>query len=213
MSSIAALIGVVCACSLAVSLLTVLSPNGMTNKVLSIVTGAFILCGDGWDFSVMFKVPSIGDIFSIIAGVLYGVNIAFTQVFAKDKNPIVYVSIQMAVLTLISFIYSFAFERPLLFSWDIKNILIVFFLAIFCTAICWIVRTFAVKNISAITIGVMNPMSAVVATTIALSLGQEQFTYNLLVGALIIIAAILISAISQAVKEEKEKANSLGREE
>lgn len=165
------------------------------------LTGAFILCGDGWDFSELFKTPSLGDIFSSIAGALFGVNIAFTQVFAKKKNPFVYVTIQMSILTVISFIYSLIFERPLLFSWDYRNILLVLFLALFCTAFCWIGRTYAVENISATTIAVMNPMSAVIATSIAIIIGQESFNFNLLVGAIIIVISILISSFAQIKKE------------
>ena len=173
--------------------------------------GAFILCGDGWDFSSLFKAPSLGDIFSIIGGALFGVNIAFTQVFAKNKNSFVYVTIQMAVLTVMSFIYSLIFERPLLFSWDYRNILLVLFLAIFCTALCWVVRTYSVRHVSATTIAVMNPMSAVIATTIAIIIGQESFNFNLLVGALIIIASILISSFAQ-VKKEKQEASPITNE-
>lgn len=164
--------------------------------------GAFILCGDGWNFEEMFKAPTIGDIFSAIGGALFGVNIAFTQVYAKNKNPFVYVTFQLAILTILSFIYSFIFERPLLFSWDINNIFIILFLSIFCTALCWVVRAVVIKNINAITIVVMNPMSAVIATIIALSIGQEHFTSNLLVGGIIIVIAIVISSLSK--KKETE---------
>lgn len=171
------------------------------------LVGAFILCGDGWDFTSLLKPPSLGDIFSMIGGALFGVNIAFTQVFAKNKNPFVYVSIQMIILAITSFIYAFSFERPLLFSWDIVNILIVLFLSIICMAGCWIVRAYAVRNISATTIAVMNPLSAVIATSIALALGQETFNFNLLVGAIIIIASILISSLG-ASKEKDEPARN-----
>ena len=169
------------------------------------LAGAFILCGDGWNFSEMFKAPTLGDIFSAIGGALFGVNIGFTQIYAKDKNPFVYVSFQLAILTIASFIYTFIFERPLLFSWEVSNIFIVLFLSIFCTALCWVVRAIAVKNINAITIVVMNPMSAVVATIIALSIGQEEFNTNLLVGGLILVAAIIISSLPKKEKIEKEK--------
>ena len=172
------------------------------------LVGAFILCGDGYDFSSMFKAPSIGDIFSAIGGALFGVNIAFTQVFAKDKNPFIYVAFQMMIMAAMSFIYAGIFERPLLFSWDIVNILLVLFLSIFCMAFCWIVRAFAVRNISATTIAVMNPMSAVIATSISLALGQETFNYNLLVGAIIIIASILLSSLYNARKEKEENSSN-----
>lgn len=168
--------------------------NSIIASILCLV-GAFILCGDGWNFTEMFKAPTMGDIFSAIGGALFGVNIAFTQVYAKNKNPFVYVTFQMAILSIFAFIYSFIAERPLFFSWDVNNILIVLFLAIFCTALCWVVRAIAVKNINAITIAVMNPMSAIVATIIALSIGQESFNYNLLVGGIIIVNAIIISSL------------------
>lgn len=169
------------------------------------LVGAFILCGNGWNFSEMFKTPTLGDIFSAIGGALFGVNIGFTQIYAKDKNPFVYVSFQMAILTVASFIYTFIFERPLLFSWEVSNIFIVLFLSIFCTALCWVVRAIAVKNINAITIVVMNPMSAVVATIIALSIGQEEFNTNLLVGGLILVTAIIISSLPKKEKIENEE--------
>ena len=188
-----------------ITLLIIIKERPSVPTIISCIlclVGAFILCGDGWDFSSLFKAPSTGDILSAVAGALFGVNIAFTQVFAKNKNPFVYVSIQMAILTVISFVYSFIFERPLLFSWDYRNILLVLFLAIFCTALCWIVRTYAVKNISATAIAVMNPMSAVIATSIAIGLGQDSFTFNLLIGALIIVASILVSSLYQARKKD-----------
>ena len=191
-----------------ITLLIIIKEKPSIATIISCIlclVGAFFLCGDGWDFSSLFKAPTKGDIYSAIGGALFGVNIAFTQVFAKNKNPFVYVSIQMGILTIMSFIYSLAFERPLLFSWDIKNILIVLFLAIICTAGCWIVRTYSVKNINATTIAVMNPMSAVIATSIAIIIGQESFNFNLLVGALIIIASILISSFAQIKKDELEE--------
>ena len=43
MSQVAALIGMVCACSIAVSALGIISPNGMTNKTLNLVIGVFII--------------------------------------------------------------------------------------------------------------------------------------------------------------------------
>lgn len=169
------------------------------------LVGAFILCGNGWDFSTIFTSWSLGDIFSAIGGALFGVNIAFTQVFAKNKNPFIYVAIQMLVLAIMSFIYASIFERPLLFSWNVGNVFIVLALAIFCTAGCWIVRAYAVREVSATTIAVMNPMSAVIATIIAISIGQDRFTFNLLVGAIIIVFAILLSSLSQVKKESQNK--------
>lgn len=193
-----------------ITLLIIIKEKPSIPTIISCIlclVGAFILCGDGWDFSSLFKAPTLGDIFSMIGGALFGVNIAFTQVFAKNKNPFVYVAIQMGILTIMSFVYSFIVERPILFSWDYRNILIVIALGIVGTAACWIVRAYAVREVSATTIAVMNPMSAVVATFIALIIGQETFNFNLLVGAIIIIASILISSLANARKDRLEEGN------
>ena len=57
--------------------------------------GSFVLCGKGWDFSEMFTTPTVGDILSMIGGLFFGIDIAFTKVFAKGKNPFVYVFFQL----------------------------------------------------------------------------------------------------------------------
>lgn len=44
MNSIAALIGTACVCAVAVSLLSLLSPNGIMSKNLNLVIGLFIIC-------------------------------------------------------------------------------------------------------------------------------------------------------------------------
>ena len=44
MNSVAVLIGMVCVCGVAVSVLGIISPNGMTSKTLGLVTGVFIVC-------------------------------------------------------------------------------------------------------------------------------------------------------------------------
>lgn len=70
MSSLAALIGTVCVCCAAVSILTAVSPNGMTSKTLNLVIGVFIVCvmiiplkNFITDFNLDIKSPEIPDSF------------------------------------------------------------------------------------------------------------------------------------------------------
>ena len=84
--------------------------------------GAFVLCGKGLDFSEMFTAPTIGDILSAIGGVFFGIDIAFTKVFAKGKNPWVYVFFQLVILTAMVFVYAIPFEKNIAFSWAFPNL-------------------------------------------------------------------------------------------
>ena len=171
---------------------------------LACLLGAFVLCGNGWDFSAMFTTPTMGDIFSAIGGIFFGIDIAFTKVFAKGKNPVVYVFFQLVILTIMSFAYAFPFEKNLSFSWYFPNVLIVLFLGVGCTALCWLMRTDAIKNVSAVTCAVIMPMAAVIATFISIIFRVEQFSWNVVVGGLIITAAIIISGIYDAKMEKKQ---------
>ena len=171
---------------------------------LACLLGAFVLCGNGWDFSAMFTTSTMGDIFSAIGGVFFGIDIAFTKVFAEGKNPVVYVFFQLVILTIMSFAYALPFEKNLAFSWYFPNILIVIFLGVGCTALCWLMRTDAIKNVSAVTCAVIMPMAAVLATLFSIIFRIEQFSWNVVVGGLIITLAIIISGVYDAKMEKKQ---------
>lgn len=180
-------------------------PTWMT--ILSIVVvliGAFILCGNGWDFTMMFTAPTFGDIMSAIAGLFFGIDIAIAKAFVKDKNASLFVFIQLIVLTIMSFAYALPFEKDLAFSWDYKNLLILVFLGVGCTAICWALRTICIKHVSAVTCSVIMPMAAVIATFTSVICRVEEFSWNTVVGGLIITIAIIISGVYDAKNENKE---------
>ena len=119
--------------------------------------------------------------------------------FCKDKDPLIYVFLQLCVLTVIAFIYAFAFEGPVLhdlqYSFDLLPILGAVFLGVVCTAVCWVARAWAMKSIDAVTVSVLVPLSAVVASVLSIAFKFEDFTYNLLIGGLIILLSIAISAV------------------
>lgn len=165
--------------------------------------GCFVLCGKGWDFSAFFTAPTMGDIFSAIGGALFGVNIAFTKIFSKDKDPYVYVFFQLLIMTVISFAYALPFENGLTFSWAFPHIMMLLFLAIICTVGCWVLRTICIKNVSAVTCAVLNPMSAVLATSLSIAMAMEEFSINVVIGGLIITISIVVSGILDA-RQNKE---------
>ncbi|MBQ7244058.1 MAG: DMT family transporter [Bacilli bacterium] len=178
---------------------------GIASAFASILclAGAFVLCGNGMDFSALFTTPTLGEAFSAIGGLLFGVNIAFTKVFVKDKDPFLYVFIQLLVMTVISFAYALPFEKGLAYSFEFRHILVLLFLAVICTVGCWILRTASIKRVSAITCAVLNPMSAVIATILSISLSFEPFSWNVIVGGAIILLAVFLSGIYDALEEKR----------
>ena len=176
------------------------------------VIGSLILVGDGFNIIGFFQSGDLlGDGLSAIGGLFFGLDIAFTKVFCKDKDPLLYVFLQLVVLTIVSFAYSSIFEvnvfNNFAFSFDVVNMLQVVFLGVICTAACWAARAWAMKYIEAITVSILVPLSAVVCSVLSISFGMEDFTINLLVGGLIILLSIVVSAIFDYRKECHDKIN------
>ena len=174
------------------------------------VIGSVFLMGNGFDFLHFFSGGTLlGDGLSAIGGLFFGLDIAFTKVFCKDKDPLIYVFFQLCVLTVVSFAYSFIFEgvvfKEFAISFNILDILQVIFLGVVCTAVCWAARAWAMKYTSAVTVSVLVPLSAVVCSALSISLKMEEFTWNLFIGGLIILLSIAVSAIFDYLKECRTK--------
>ena len=174
------------------------------------VIGSVFLIGNGFSILHFFdNVTFLGDGLSAIGGLFFGLDIAFTKVYCKDKDPIIYVFLQLCILTIVCLTYTFIFEgaifQTLAFSIDWLPVIEVVFLGVICTAVCWVARAWAMKYIDALTVSLLVPLSAVVASILSISFGMEEFTFNLLVGGLIILLSIAVSAIFDYRKVCKDK--------
>ena len=182
------------------------------------VIGSLVLVGHGFNFLTFFESGNLlGDGLSAIGGLFFGLDIAFTKVFCKNKDPLLYVFFQLCVLTVVSFGYAFIFEgavfKEFAISYNILDILQVVFLGVICTAVCWAARAWAMKYISAVTVSVLVPLSAVICSALSIALKMEEFTMNLLVGGLIILLSIAVSAIFDYRKECLECARNIDNQE
>ena len=177
------------------------------------VVGSVFLIGNGFSILHFFdNVTFLGEGLSAIGGLFFGLDIAFTKVYCKDKDPILYVFLQLCVLTIVCFAYTFIFEgaifQTMAFSIDWLSVLEVVFLGVVCTAVCWVARAWAMKYIDALTVSLLVPLSAVVASVLSIAFKMEEYTHNLLVGGLIILLSIAVSAIFDYRRECINKNNS-----
>ena len=191
--------------------------NSIVSAILCVI-GSLILVGNGFDFMSFFKSGSLkGDGLSAIGGLFFGLDIAFTKVFCKDKDPLIYVFLQICVMTVISFAYAFIFEGQvfgvLAYAFDIRSVLMVAFLGIICTAVCWVSRAWAMRYVDAMTVSLLVPLSAVVATCLSIAYNMEEFNLNLLIGGVVIMVSIAVSAIFDYRRECKNKQTEETKEE
>ena len=178
------------------------------------VAGSLILVGEGFNFGNFFKSGSLkGDGLSAIGGLFFGLDTAFTKVYSKGKDPLLFVFFQICVMTVLATGYAFIFEgqvfKTFTISFDIVPVLIVIFLGVVCTAVCWVCRAWAMRYIDAVTVSLLVPFSAVVASILSIAFELEDFTLNLMIGGLIIIVAVSISAYFDYRRGMKEDAKAV----
>ena len=68
------------------------------------------------------------------------------------------------------------------------------------------------KSIDAVTVSLLVPLSAVIASALSICLKFENFTWNLLIGGVIILLSIAVSAIFDYRKECQAKKHSIEEE-
>ena len=158
------------------------------------------------------------DILNALAGIFYGINIAVTGMSARKYVPQLYVMIQLFVQTFFSAVMAVVFNfmsiggssvDPFVFTGDLWLILAVVLIGIVTKAVCWTVRTNAMKHVSATVVAIIMPLSAVVTGVVAVALGQDSLSWSLIVGAVLGLAASFMSGIgdvrekAMAAKAEK----------
>lgn len=185
------------------------TPLILLSSVLCLV-GCAILCG-------LFNGLSLkgGDILCALAGVFYGVNISVTGEKAKKFDSGLYILIQLFVGMFVSLLTAISLNfikvngvpiEPIKFTFRLDLILMLIGVVLISSTLCWVLRTNALKRVDSTVVAITMPLSAVLTSIMSICVGQENFSINLLFGALFILVAVIISGLSDLLEyKRKEK--------
>ncbi len=180
--------------------------------------GTFVLNGASFSGSSF----GIGEILCGVAGLLYGFNISLTGLYAKKLNTALYLATQAVISFFVSLLFSVIFNyisipteagtriiEPIVFSFKPSHMLFVILLALISSALCWTIRTNAMKHIDASVVAVIMPFSAAVTGILSVFAGTDTFSPNLVLGILLGLLAILLSSFDDIFKKNTQTENSL----
>jgi drug/metabolite transporter (DMT)-like permease len=129
----------------------------------------------------------------------------------------VFVFIQIFTQTVAAFLYAFIGEKLLLagenifaFTFEALPLMTVAVVGVVATGICWTLRAHCLKNIPVMVASVVMPLSTVLTVVWSIAGGMEEFTWNLLIGGVIVISAIFIAKIEGKPKEAKQQKQERG---
>lgn len=163
-------------------------------KVLSgllCLVGVFILCGGihGLQFGP-------GEILCALAGIFYSINIAGTAAYGKKLDVSLFLLVQFIVHAIVSWACVFLYNETRMFSFQIGHLTLLVLSVLISTVLGWLVRTECLKHLDAAFVSVAMPFTAVVTGIASVLVGTDTLSASLVVGALLILAAIFISGLA-----------------
>lgn len=176
------------------------------------LASAFVLSGlgsSGKGFSL-----GIGEILCALSGIFYGVNIAGTGAFARKFDTGMYIMIQMFMESIVSFLMAIVFHNiqvdgvpmeVIRFSWNPLLFFSRIALILVSNTLCWIIRTSSMKHVDASIVAVMMPFSSIIAGVLSVLAGMDVLSMELVVGALLGLAAMMICALGDILADKKER--------
>lgn len=158
----------------------------------------------------------IGETLCAIAGLLFGFNIAGTSVYAKKLYAPLYLAVQSSVGFLMSLVFSLILNfttvtssngsvapiEKIVFSFRIEHILFLIAAAVITNALCWIIRTNAMKHVEASIVAIIMPFSSVVTGVVSVISGNDILNSNLIWGGILGIISIFISCYDDIFKRK-----------
>jgi MFS family permease len=75
-----------------------------------------------------------------------------------------------------------------MFNAEPLNIIIVLLFGMMSMGVCWLLRTIAIKHLSATDVAIVSPLSAVITGVVSVAIGLDKVSFNLVIGGIIILA-------------------------
>ena len=169
--------------------------------------GCFVLSGANFSGGL-----GIGEILCALAGFLYAGNIVGTGVYAKKMDAVLYLMIQQWVNVLLSALLMvwLHYIRPngvaleyIHFSFDLKILLLAVLTNLIVSCVCWILRTITVTKLDVTVVTITMSTPALFTTIISVCLGLDTVSRSLILGAGLILSAVLLSGLGETLSRKK----------
>ena len=135
-----------------------------------------------------------GDILCILCATSFAVQVLIMERIPKTADSVAIGALQLGITAVVNFILSFFLENFTVPS-DLKVWGVIVILGVFCTAFCYIIQIYALKNTSAIQAGIILSLEPVFSAIFAyISLG-ELLSKQGYIGAILLFISVILAGI------------------
>lgn len=173
------------------------------------LTGAILaITGIGF-LSLQFTANvNIGDLLTLGCAVAFAYQIFYTSKYVKEEDPIALTIIQMFVAAILAWIVVLV-KGEVQFSYEVKAVSSIVYLAVFSTTIAYLFQTIAQKFTNETKTAIILSTESFWGMVFSVLFLNEVLTFRMSIGALFILCAILISEtkLSFLRKNKVERVN------
>lgn len=135
---------------------------------------------------------NVGDLLTLACAVAFAYHIFYTAKYVKDEDPIVLTIIQMFVAALLGWIVVL-FKGEVNFSFEMEAVSSILYLGVFSTTIAYLFQTIAQKFTNETKAAIILSTESFWGMVFSVLLIGEVLTTRMIIGAILILIAIIIS--------------------
>lgn len=135
-----------------------------------------------------------GDILCILCATSFAVQVLVMERIPKSADSVAIGALQLGITAVVNFILSFFLENFTVPS-DLKVWGVIVILGVFCTAFCYIIQIYALKNTSAIQAGIILSLEPVFSAIFAYIFLGELLSKQGYIGAILLFISVILAGI------------------
>lgn len=151
--------------------------------------GLALLSLKGWSLG-------FGEFLVFLCAIAFAAHIVTLGQWSNGLDVYAMTIVQLATCTLMTGIFSFSrgYDLPV----NLSGWLVVFYTAIVCTALAFVVQTWSQAHMSATKVAVILTMEVVFAAIFAVAYGGETLSIKALIGGLLVLAAMFMIVLKES---------------
>lgn len=135
-----------------------------------------------------------GDILCILCATSFAVQVLIMERIPKTADSVAIGALQLGITAVVNFILSFSLENFTV-PRDFKVWGVIVILGVFCTAFCYIIQIYALKNTSAIQAGIILSLEPVFSAIFAYIFLGELLSKQGYIGAILLFISVILAGI------------------
>lgn len=135
-----------------------------------------------------------GDILCILCAASFAVQVLIMERIPKTADSVAIGALQLGITAVVNFILSFSLENFTV-PRDFKVWGVIVILGVFCTAFCYIIQIYSLKNTSAIQAGIILSLEPVFSAIFAYIFLGELLSKQGYIGAILLFISVILAGI------------------